>query len=176
MASSGVSFTFGSVTYIADLETLRAFAETWATEMETARGGQASLDARLDTFPGVGQAAPGNVDFGGYRITGLGDPSGAQDAATRAYVDATIIGGGSPGAIPITSLAVGTATANQIIAINGGGTAPEGVAKTSLSVLGWGYSGLSAGQFVRLNGAGNALEGAGITVTNPAKRLFHTSF
>lgn len=176
MASSGVSFTFGSVTYIADLETFRAFAETWATETETARGGQVNLNARLDTFPGTGQAAAGNIAWGGYRLTGLGDPSGAQDAATRAYVDATLIGGGSPSNIPITSLNVGTATANQIITINGGGTAPVGVAKTSLSVLGWGYSGLSAGQFVRLNAAGNALEGATVTVTGPAKRSFYASF
>lgn len=176
MASTGVTFTFGSVTYIADLETFRTFAETWATETETARGGQANLNARLNTFPGVGQAAPGNIAWGGYRLTGLGDPSSAQDAATRAYVDATILGGGSPGAIPITSLAVGTATANQVIVINGGGSAPSGVTKTALSVLGWGYAGMTAGQFVRLNGAGNALEAATVTVTGPAKRLFHTSF
>lgn len=176
MASSGVSFTFGSVTYIADLETFRSFAETWATEIETARGGLASLDARLDSFPGVYQAPTGNVAMGGYKLTGLGDPTLYNDAATRSYVDATVLGGGSPGAIPITSLNVGTATANQVIAINGGGTAPVGVAKSALSVLGWGYSGLSAGQFVRLNGAGNALEGVVMTVTGMAKRLFHTSF
>lgn len=176
MASTGVTFTAGSKTYVADLETTRTFAETWATETETARGGQANLDARLDTFPGVGQAAVGNIAWGGYRITGLGDPSGAQDAATRAYVDATVIGGGSPGAIPITSLNVGTATANQVIVINGGGTAPSGVAKSALSVISWGYSGLSAGQFVRLNTDGNALEGASMAVTGLAKRLFFASF
>lgn len=176
MASTGVTFTAGSRTYVADLETVRAFLEAYATEIENARGGQANLDARLDTFPGTGQAAAGNIAWGGYRLTGLGDPSGAQDAATRAYVDATLIGGGSPGAIPITSLNVGTATANQVIVINGGGSAPSGVAKSALSVLGWGYSGLSAGQFVRLNGAGNALEGASMTVTASAKRLFYTSF
>lgn len=176
MASTGVTFTAGSRTYVADLETVRAFLEAYATEIENARGGQANLDARLDTFPGTGQAAAGNIAWGGFRLTGLGDPSGAQDAATRAYVDATLIGGGSPGAIPITSLNVGTATANQVIVINGGGSAPSGVAKSALSVLGWGYSGLTAGQFVRLNAAGNALEGASITVNEKAKRFFFTSF
>lgn len=176
MAGTGVTFTAGSRTYVADLETLREFLEDYATEIENARGGQANLDARLDTFPGTGQAAAGNIAWGGYRLTGLGDPSGAQDAATRAYVDATLIGGGSPGAIPITSLNVGTATANQVITINGAGTAPAGVSKSALSVLGWGYSGLTAGQFVRLNAAGNALEGASLTVNEKAKRYFFASF
>lgn len=43
---------------------------------------------RLDQF-----AAPtGAVAFGSQRITGLGDPSGAQDAATRAWVEAQLAG------------------------------------------------------------------------------------
>lgn len=35
----------------------------------------------------------GNVSIGGGRILGIADPTGAQDAATKAYVDAAISGG-----------------------------------------------------------------------------------
>jgi hypothetical protein len=38
-------------------------------------------------------AAPGSdIALGGYRLTGLGDPQGAQDAVTKAYVDLTVQG------------------------------------------------------------------------------------
>ena len=38
-------------------------------------------------------AAPGaDLALGGYRLTGLGEPQGAQDAVTKAYVDLTVQG------------------------------------------------------------------------------------
>ena len=38
-------------------------------------------------------AAPASdIALGGYRLTGLGDPQGAQDAVTKAYVDLTVQG------------------------------------------------------------------------------------
>ena len=38
-------------------------------------------------------AAPtSDIALGGYRLTGLGDPQGAQDAVTKAYVDLTVQG------------------------------------------------------------------------------------
>ena len=38
-------------------------------------------------------AAPAaDIALGGYRLTGLGDPQGAQDAVTKAYVDLTVQG------------------------------------------------------------------------------------
>ncbi len=61
-----------------------------------------------------------------YKLTDMIDGSDTQDYATIANVNAIAAGGGSPGDIPITSLDVGTATANQSIRINSAGTAPEG--------------------------------------------------
>lgn len=49
------------------------------------------------------------------------------DIATQTWVAAYVLGGGSPGDIAITDLAVGTATASQYIKIDAGGTAIIGV-------------------------------------------------
>lgn len=127
MASSGVTFSAGQTNYIEYLNTLTTFSETWATEVETARDGEANLNARLvGMVEYVGLTA--NLPCANYRLTGLSDPIDSQDAATKSYVVAVASGGGSPGDISITSLGVGTATALQLIRINAAGTAPEGIA------------------------------------------------
>lgn len=51
MASIGISnFSVGQTDYIANLNTWITFSETWASETETARGGFASLNARLNNM------------------------------------------------------------------------------------------------------------------------------
>jgi hypothetical protein len=50
MADSGLEFTLGQTDYIAELNDFVTFAETWATETEVARGGESTLDDRLDTI------------------------------------------------------------------------------------------------------------------------------
>lgn len=37
--------------------------------------------------------ATGNIDLGGFKASNLADPTGTQDAATKAYVDAATVGG-----------------------------------------------------------------------------------
>lgn len=166
MASTGVTFVSGSKTYVADLETLRAFLEAFATEIETARNGLGSLDARFDTVPSTDQPAAGNISMGGHNLTSVADPGSPQDAATKAYVDASILGGGSPGSIPITSLNKGTATANQFIRINSGGSAVVGVSPGSVAVTDLGPGAAVAGKYLKINGAGTAIIGADASASN----------
>lgn len=166
MASTGVTFTAGSKTYVADLETLRAFLEDYATEIETARGGLGNLEARFDTVPSTSQAAAGNISMGGHHLTNVADPGQPQDTATKAYVDATVIGGGSPGSIPITSLNKGAATASQLIRVNAGATAVEGVSPGALPVTDLSPGAAVAGKYLKINGAGTAIIGADASASN----------
>ena len=48
----------------------------------------------LNTIPiNYSAAATGNIDLGGFKASNLADPTGTQDAATKAYVDAATVGG-----------------------------------------------------------------------------------
>ena len=48
----------------------------------------------LNTIPiNYSAAATDNIDLGGFKASNLADPTGTQDAATKAYVDAATVGG-----------------------------------------------------------------------------------
>ncbi len=165
---SDIEHAAGDTDYIAHLNTLVSRSQAVATEVETARGGAANLDARLDGLLDASAGLPADLAANGHKITGLADPVNGQDAATKAWANALLVGGGSPASIPITGLGAGAATASQLVRINGAGTAPEGVSPSGLAVTGFGVGGLSALQLLRANGAGTALEGvspSGLAVT-----------
>ena len=65
------------------------------------------------------------LSAGGQRVTGVGTPTDAADAATKAYVDANVIspnaGGDLSGTFPNPSIAT-TAGANIVNAVNAGGS------------------------------------------------------
>lgn len=66
MATIGIAdFSVGQTDYIANFNTWIDFSESWATEVETARGGYANLDARLDAIvAGTGGLAITDLTIG----------------------------------------------------------------------------------------------------------------
>ena len=100
------------------------------------------------------------------KITGLTDPTAAQDAATKAYVDANIGGGGAE-----TDPIVGAV--NGIVKADGAGNISAAVAGTDYSTFDGAFSSLS-GTPTTLSGygitdaltAGGALTGSGLEPTS----------
>ena len=100
------------------------------------------------------------------KITGLTDPTDAQDAATKAYVDANIGGGGAE-----TDPIVGAV--NGIVKADGAGNISAAVAGTDYSTFDGAFSSLS-GTPTTLSGygitdaltAGGALTGSGLEPTS----------
>lgn len=167
MADSTVNFFAEQKDYIAQLNTLVAFAELWATEVEAARNGESTLldallaiDTKADdvtsevTAAREGEASllanltairaliadrvakaglDANLPFGGFRGTGAADGVDPNDLTTLQQVNALILGGGNPGDIDITALAVGALAAGEILFNNAGSL--DGFAVTQGSVL-----------------------------------------
>lgn len=77
----------------------------------------------------TGSTMSGPLAMGTNKITGLGDPTAAQDAATKAYADAILVG--APGNLtgPITSVGAATAIASQT------GTGTKFVVDTSPTLI-----------------------------------------
>ena len=114
MAWNDITFTAGQTDYIAGLNTLRTRAATSAGEVETARDGQSTLlaninlrltqaqvDARVGTLAPLLSGMTADLNAGGFKVTNLGDPALAQDAATRSWVLSQIINGGTGLAYPL---------------------------------------------------------------------------
>lgn len=171
MAGSGVEFLQGDNDYIADLETLKAFAEAWATEVEVARNGAASLDAYLDAY------ASGNSNNLAILASGIADNLAELTAARNgevslaAFLALLVAKAGLTQDLPaagfkITGAGDGVVAqdyatmANLAAQIAGGGN-PGDIPITSLA------TGTAAAlQRIRVNAAGNGIEGLDDFITN----------
>lgn len=87
---------------------------------------EAALEAEIHTWTSA-------VNAGGYALTNLPTPTTSSSAATKGWVEteiaAEILLGGTPGDVAVTSLGIGTATANQTLEINAAGTAVVGATR-----------------------------------------------
>lgn len=164
---SDIIFAAGQTDYIARLNTLRTRAEANTSEVETARGAEASLsaqvatrltqaqvDARISALSLLASGLSANLNGNLYRINAIADPLDPQDAATRAWTLAQITLGGDPTGIPVTSLAVGTLADTQLLRRSGAGLA--GVSPSALPVTGFGVGTLADGEVLIRSGAGLA--------------------
>ena len=139
--------------------------EVTTTEVEAARDGYASLllkqqaqDTDIATRISNVTGLISNLSGNSYRGVSFTDGIDPQDLTTVAQVNAIVVGGGSPSTIPITSLNVGTATANQKIKVDPVGTAIIGVDDVT-TVTGLEVGTATADQLIRVNPTGTAIIG-----------------
>lgn len=90
--------------YWAFVDVLQGFC----TEIESGRGAYPSLSAAISAKLDINGGLNTNLNCNNHRLTSVGDPLNSQDVATMAYVHAVVTAGGSPSAIPATSLNKGT--------------------------------------------------------------------
>lgn len=101
MAAMGTATRFARADHVHPTDTSRAPlaspAFTGTPNAPTAAAGTNTTQIATTAFVRATRldqlAAPAaDLGLGGYRLTGLGDPQGAQDAVTKAYVDLTVQG------------------------------------------------------------------------------------
>jgi hypothetical protein len=114
---SGLSITDGSIIIEGvtanDFETILAITDPTADRTITFKdeSGTVALTTDVDTRLALsGGTMSGAIEMGTSKITGLGDPTSAQDAATKAYVDAIAEG------LHIHASVVAATTANITLA------------------------------------------------------------
>jgi len=161
MASSGVTFTFDDLDYIADLETLREFAEAFATEVEAARNGEASLDDYLGVLVAADNALAASIAANLAELTAARNGQASLNAflallVAKAGLTQDLLAGG----FKITGAGDGVAAqdyatmANLSAQISAGGN-PGDIPITSLNI-----GTATAKQNIRINAAGTGVEGA----------------
>jgi peptidoglycan hydrolase CwlO-like protein len=105
------------------LDTLEPKVSTLESEMDAAQSSISSLQSEDLTFVKLDgtRAMSGSLDMGNFKISNLQDPSSAQEAATKAYVDSQVSGSGLTGgqAISIVSGEVNALFDNSTITLNG---------------------------------------------------------
>jgi hypothetical protein len=86
-------------------------------ELATALGNDANYSTTISTalsqkLPKTGGTMVGAIDMGGYKVTNLATPTVSTDAATKGYIDTSVI---APSNLtgPITSVGAATAIASQ---------------------------------------------------------------
>ena len=104
-------------TEITDLIAAAPGALDTLNELATALGNDAAFSTTVTNslatkLPLAGGTMSGAIAMGTNKITGLGDPTNAQDAATKNYIDTAVI---APGNLtgPITSVGAATSVAAQ---------------------------------------------------------------
>lgn len=159
-----IKFVGGQFDYVARLNNLRLRSAATAAEVEQARGAypsllaqissrltQAQVDGRIDLRAVTYAGFLGDVDAAGYRLTGLSDPVGDQDAATRAWTLSLVTLGGDPSGIPVTSLSVGTLEDGQFLWRSGAQLIGAGFGSIPATSLGVGTT--ADGQVLARKGA-----------------------
>jgi len=101
------------------------------TEVVDAREGAASIVLNLANYVKNG-ALTTSLDMNGQKITDVADGVASTDLVNLSQATALILAGASPSNIDITSVSVGTLTANQIAGANSGATAVEGKDLTTI--------------------------------------------
>ncbi len=120
LASNGETTVIGNIPMASYKLTGLAVATTSGDALSY---GQA---ATVSTLVSTSSYTPtGTVNLTGSTVT-VSDPAAALQVVNLQSAQAIFSGGGTPGNIPITSLGVGTATADQYLRVNAGGTAIEG--------------------------------------------------
>ncbi len=84
---SGYQISLGSTSYPAIYNAFVGALQPYATEVESAREGQASIAANFARYLQAGAGLTQNLPANGYRITGLGEPTASGDAVTKGYAD-----------------------------------------------------------------------------------------
>lgn len=114
---SDITQTFAALDtgYIAKLNAL-------VTEANAALGlrlTQAQVDARVGAIGVLLAGLTANLNAGGFKVTGAGNASASGDLVNLATAEALLLGGGTPGNIPITSLGVGTVADGELVGRSG---------------------------------------------------------
>lgn len=118
------------------------WANTTLSDISTALTGSVAADGQTPIT--------GDLQMGGNKVTGLGTPTSAQDAVTKAYADASIAGLGT----------MATQNANNV-SITGGNISISAFAATSADINGIGSfvtpnTGTTGGVRIRENSAGGS--------------------
>lgn len=102
---SGFRITLLAGDYPAKYDNFVTAAESVANEVESARGGFSSLQAGVVGYAGMTAHLPA----AGFRITGLADPVGGGDAATKQWVETLALSA----SIPVTGADAGKVMSNN---------------------------------------------------------------
>ena len=106
-------------------------------ELENARSGETTLDARVDNVLAACAQLSGltaNLNVNGKRLTSAADPIAGTDLCNLQTVQSIASGGGTPSNIAVTSLGVGSAVDGQLLSVSGGAVVGNSAALAAAKV------------------------------------------